>query len=192
MTIMNLFSVLFEKSFGYTICYTLLPLSNVYICFRRTGIFTHGMMFNDVVVYHALVHSCSIRMFMCILTVGKHLSPIVLILIIRIVMYSKLNLSHATTNYQKREFTTNEDISFMTLKILYIVIRSATQRIAMQCDAIQSINQSHTRKKWNWKFLVGLIIADDWMCGKLIGIISIVCMTPCLRAHVCMTHCARF
>lgn len=117
--------------------------------FKRTGISTN----NDVrrcYVYHApctyvRARVCMYLVFIFILTVGKHLSTIVLIH--THIDKSKLNLSHATANYQKREFTHNKrrQFLFMTLKMLYI---SATQT---QCN--QSINQSINLKKMGLEVL---------------------------------------
>lgn len=58
--------------------------------------------------------------------------------------------------------------------------QAATQRNAMQCN--QSINQSIWRKKWDWRFSVGLIVAADLN----------VCQIDSFKMRLaCMTHCAR-
>lgn len=74
---------------------------------------------------------------------------------------SKLNLSHATANYQKREFTANEDISVMAIKMFCVpstAIQAATQCYAMQCD--QSINQSIENEMGLEVLGLGLIVAN--------------------------------
>lgn len=131
VTIMNLFSVLFEKSLSLSRT-TRQRAGRSY--FKRIGISTNNER-NDAmhIMIRALmcahVYVCGVYKYFdsrkTFITDRYNTNPHI--------HKGKLNLSHAAANYRRREFTANEDISFMTLK-------SATQCNATQCD--QSVNQS--------------------------------------------------